>query len=80
MVLFSSSHRFLIFFYLNVCLRSLPSLKVKVIFILIFLADTRRFCAKIDWQMEQFVVPPTFTKTLVAAKEKQPQSIMLPPP
>ncbi|XP_051536591.1 steroid receptor RNA activator 1 isoform X3 [Myxocyprinus asiaticus] len=45
-----------------------------------FLADARRFCAKINWYLELFMIHSTFTKAPFPAEEKQPQSIMLPPP
>uniref|UniRef100_A0A6Q2Y3K7 dynamin GTPase n=1 Tax=Esox lucius TaxID=8010 RepID=A0A6Q2Y3K7_ESOLU len=39
-----------------------------------------RFCARIAWYLELFIIPPTLTKAPVPAEEKQPQSMMLPPP
>ncbi len=39
-----------------------------------------RFCSNIDWYLELFIIPSTLTKAPIPAEEKQPQSVMLPPP
>ncbi len=49
-------------------------------FLFSFLAEAWRFCANIDWYLELFIIPSTLTKAPVPAEEKQPQSVMLPPP
>ncbi|KAI3352523.1 hypothetical protein L3Q82_005468 [Scortum barcoo] len=45
-----------------------------------FLTEVGRFCANTDWYLELFIIPSTLTKAPVPAEEKQPQSMMLPPP
>lgn len=76
LIFFWLSHSFVNF---EVCFWSLSCWKVKSLFIFSFLAETWRFCAKIDWYLELFIMPSTLTKALVPAEEKQSQSIILPP-
>lgn len=77
LIFFRWSHAFV---DLNVCFSLLSCWKVKFLFIFSFLTEAWRFCAKIDCYLELFIIPSTLTKALVPAEEKQPQSMMLPPP
>ena len=45
-----------------------------------FLTQGRRFCAKISWYLELFIFLSILTMAPGPAEEKQPQSLMLPPP
>ncbi len=67
------------FVNLDVCFR-LSCWKMKFLFIFRFLAEAWRFYASIDWYLELFIIPSTLTKSPVPAEEKQPRSMMLPPP
>ncbi len=77
LIFFWWSHAFV---DLDVCFGSLSCWKVNFLFIFSFLTDAWRFCAKIAWYLELFIIPSTLTKAPVPAEEKQPQSMMLPPP
>ncbi len=76
-IFFWWSHSFVDF---DVCFGLLLCWKMKFLFIFSFLAEAWRFCANIDRYLELFIIPSTLTKAPVPAKEKQPQSMMLPPP
>ncbi len=65
---------------LDVCFGLLLCWKMTFLFSFSFLAEAWRFCANIDWYLERFIIPSTLTKAPVPAEEKQPQSVMLPPP
>ncbi len=63
-----------------VCLGSLSCWKTQPRFIFNALADGRRFSLKISWYMAPFIISFTQISRPGPFAEKQPQSMMFPPP
>lgn len=72
-IFFFWSHSFV---YLDLCFGTLLCWKVKFL----HLQLSNRVCAKLDQHLKLYMIPSILIIAPVSAKEKQPYSMMLPPP